>query len=50
VETNGSDAAASVISRETGAAIYTLDMLMSGDDDYFTAMKRNLDTIKEALG
>ena len=49
-ETNGSESAASVISSETGAAVYTLDMIMSGDEDYFTVMERNLLTIKEALG
>lgn len=48
-ETNGSASAASVISRETGAAVYTLDMAMAGDS-YFDAMYHNIDTIKEALG
>lgn len=48
-ETNGSTSAASVISRETGAAIFCLDMVMSGDS-YFDAMYHNIDTIKEALG
>lgn len=47
-ETNGSSSAASVISRETGAAVYTLDMAMSGDS-YFDAMYQNIHTIKEAL-
>ncbi|MGM9651499.1 MAG: metal ABC transporter substrate-binding protein [Faecousia sp.] len=49
VETNGSTSAASVIEAETGAAVYTLSMAMSGDD-YFTVMRKNLDTLKEALG
>lgn len=49
IETNGSVSAADVIARETGAAVYTLDMAMSGDS-YFTAMYHNIDTIKEALG
>ena len=49
VETNGSVSAADVIARETGAAVYTLDMAMSGDS-WFDAMYRNIDTIKEALG
>lgn len=49
METNGSDACASIISTETGAAIYTLDMAMSGES-YFDAMYHNIDTIKEALG
>ncbi|MBP3672654.1 MAG: zinc ABC transporter substrate-binding protein [Oscillospiraceae bacterium] len=48
-ETNGSVSAADVIARETGAAVYTLDMAMSGDS-YFEAMYHNIDTIKEALG
>ena len=48
-ETNGSDSAASVISRETGASIYTLDMAMSGES-WFDAMYHNIDTLKEALG
>lgn len=48
-EKNSSASAASVISRETGARIYELDMAMAGDS-YFDAMYRNLDTIKEALG
>lgn len=48
-EENGSVSAAGVISRETGADVYTLTMAMSGDG-YFDAMYRNIDTIKEALG
>ena len=48
-ETNGSASAAQIISRETGAGVYALDMAMSGED-YFAAMYRNIDTIKEALG
>lgn len=47
-ETNGSDSAASVISRETEAAVFTLDMAMSGDS-WFDAMYHNIDTLKEAL-
>ena len=47
-ETNGSTAAAEVISRETGTKIYTLDMAISGSD-YFAIMYRNIDTVKEAL-
>lgn len=47
-ETNGSDASAGVISRETGVRLFTLDMAMSGDD-YFAAMRHNIDTIREAL-
>lgn len=48
-ETNGSDSAASVISRETGASVYTLDMAMAGDS-WFDAMYHNINTLKEALG
>ena len=48
-EVSGSDACASIISSETGAKIFTLDMAMSGDS-YFDAMYNNLDTLKEALG
>ena len=48
-ETNGSVSAASVIARETGASVYTLDMAMAGDS-WFEAMYRNIDTLKEALG
>lgn len=47
-EVNGSPSAASVVSAETGAAVYTLDMAMGGSD-YFEAMYHNIDTLKEAL-
>lgn len=46
-EVNGSPAAASVICAETGCVSYALDMAMS--EDYFEAMYRNIDTLKEAL-
>lgn len=48
-ETNGSTAAAEVVSKETGVKVYALDMAMAGDS-YFTAMYHNIDTVKEALG
>ena len=48
-ERNSSASAASVISRETGARVFELDMAMAGDS-YFDAMYRNIDVIKEALG
>ena len=48
-EKNGSASAASVISTETGAKIFSLDMAMSGDS-YFDSMYHNIDTLKEALG
>jgi len=49
IERNGGDAAASIICAETGVAVYTLDMVMSGSS-YFDIMYKNIDTIKEALG
>ena len=48
IEKNGSSSAATIISNETGAKIYCLDMAISGED-YFTAMYYNIDTLKEAL-
>lgn len=48
IETNGSSAAATIISAETGARIFTLDMAMAGDS-YFDSMYRNIDILKEAL-
>lgn len=47
-EVNGSVSAASVISAETGAKVFALDMAMAGES-YFEAMYHNIDTIKEAL-
>ena len=47
-EANGSDASARVIAAETGCGVFTLDMAMAGDD-YFEAMKHNIDTIREAF-
>lgn len=48
-ETYGSASAAEVISRETLAKLYTLDMAMGGDS-WLESMYHNIDTIKEALG
>ncbi len=48
IEENGSASAANVIAAETGTQVFTLSMVMSGDD-YFADMYRNIDTIKEAL-
>ncbi len=48
-ESYGSTAAASVIARETGVRVLTLDMCM-GEGNYFEKMYRNIDTLKEALG
>lgn len=47
-ETNGSTGAAAIISRETGVPVYRLDMAMSGES-WFSAMRHNYDTLKEAL-
>ena len=47
-EKSGSVSAAGIISRETGVAIYDLDMAMAGSR-WFDAMYHNIDTIKEAL-
>lgn len=47
-EKNGSTSAAAVIAAETGVAVFSLDMAISGDS-YFTAMYQNIDTLKEAL-
>lgn len=49
IEVNGSPSAASVLSRETRAAVCSLDMAMAGDS-YFDAMYGNIHSIKEALG
>ncbi len=46
-ETNGSTAAAQIISRETGCKVFSLDTAMAADD-YFSAMYHNIDTIREA--
>ncbi len=49
VERNGSRSAAEVLSRETGCAVYELDMLMSGGGEglqpYLDAMSANVETI-----
>ena len=47
-EVNGSVSAANVISRETGAKVFSLDMAMASKD-YFRSMYHNIDTVKEAL-
>ena len=48
-EDNGSDRSAKVIAADTGAKVYSLSMILSGDS-YFDAMYRNIDIVKEALG
>ncbi len=47
-ETNGSCSAADIISRETGARIFQLDMCISCDS-YINAMYQNINTLREAL-
>ena len=47
-EQNGSTSAAKILQAETGVAVFSLDMAISGDS-YFDAMYRNIDTLKEAL-
>lgn len=51
VEANGSDATANAISRECGAAVYTLSMLMSGPEgaSYGALMTGNIEVLLEAL-
>ena len=49
VEENGSTSASKVISAETGAKIFTLNMAM-GEQDYFESMYQNINNIQEALG
>ena len=46
-EVNGSVSAAAIIEAEIGIPSYPLDTAMN--TDYFTAMKQNIDTLKEAL-
>jgi ABC-type Zn uptake system ZnuABC Zn-binding protein ZnuA len=47
-EQNGSTSAARIISRETSAGVFCLDMAMS-EKGYFEAMYHNINTVKEAL-
>ena len=47
-EKNGAVDAAGIVSRETGAVIFALDMGM--EDGATAAIRHNIDTIKEALG
>ena len=49
VEKNGSTNAAEIIARETGVKIYTLTTIMDNETDYLTAMRENVQTVKEAL-
>jgi len=47
-EVSGATGAAESVKTETGVSIYALDMAM-GDADYFTAMRHNIDTVREAF-
>lgn len=49
VEKNGSTNAADIITRETGVKVFTLNTMMDGQTDYFTAMRENVQAVKEAL-
>lgn len=49
VEKNGSANAAEIIAAETGVKIFTLNTMMDGQSDYFTAMRENAAAVKEAL-
>ena len=48
-EVNGTADAAELVSRETGCTVSSLDTGISAPD-YFEAMRKNIDTVKEALG
>ena len=48
IEKNGANAAAGIISAETGSNVYALDMAMSGNS-YFESMYHNINTIQGAL-
>ena len=47
-EVNGSESAAGLVASETGCHTFALNTAL-GDDDYFTAMRKNYDAIREAL-
>ena len=48
-EENGTTDAANLVASETGTAVYTLDLAM-GQADHLSAIRANIDTVKEALG
>ena len=48
MEKNGPDTLAKTIAAEAGVNLYILDTTISGDD-YFAAMRRNIDTLRDAL-
>lgn len=47
-EENGARDAAEIVAAETGCAIHTLTTCLSSDD-YFAAMRQNIETVREAL-
>ena len=49
IETNGYAGSAQSIATEVGISLFTLNTAMS-DMDYFSAMRHNINTLKEALG
>lgn len=49
VEKNGSTNASGIIASETGVQVFTLNTMMDGEADYFTAMRNNASAIREAL-
>lgn len=49
VEKNGATNAAGIIARETGVGMYTLNTMMDGQTDYMTAMRENVQAVREAL-
>ena len=52
-EVNGSDASAQALARDTGVKVYTLSMVMSGDESgilpYLSAIDQNMATIMEGM-
>lgn len=48
VEENGSTSASGIVARDTGVRVGKLTMCMA-EQDYFEAMRQNIDAIKEAL-
>lgn len=50
-EVNGESLTAATVSAQTGAAVFTLDMGMGEEvSGYTDAIRKNIDTVKEALG
>ena len=50
-EVNGTTDAAELVAKEAAVKVRTLDMAMSlGESDYFDVMRKNINTVKDALG